>query len=378
MSFKCSKFIPSFNHHPFCEVDFNIGLKNKRRKSNALSFPAACALLAAGILTGCSPNEQGAGEKTAAGNTPASDAAPAPPKPQPVKVDLALHKPNEMGQVPVLEYHHIEPKEERWTRTPANFRKDLETLHKLGYQPVSLMEYVNGTMDLPPGKSPVVFTFDDSDPGQFRYLGTGPNAKLDPNCAVAIMRDFAQKHPDFPAKATFYVLPSLFEQPEFKERKLRELQEWGFEIGNHSYSHPALRKLSRAEGMKELAKGVKVTTDILPGYKVQSIALPFGSIPKDESILRGGAAEGVTYRHEAAMLVGANPAPSPYSKNFKPFRIPRIQATDTVEPKMSFWIKQLERNKYRSDGDPNTITILKKHSDDLNRNAVKGKTVKEY
>jgi hypothetical protein len=296
-------------------------------------------------------------------------------------VDLSRDRPNELGRVPLLEYHHIEKEEGRWTRTPDRFRKDLERLYALGYRPVSMADCVKGEMDLPPGKSPVVLTFDDSDPGQFRYLGTGDAAKLDPDCAVAILLDFHRKRPDFPAKATFYVLPSLFEQPEFRERKLRELKEWGFEIGNHTYSHDALRSLSKAEGTKELAKGVGVTRKVLPDYEVRTVALPLGSIPKDDSILRGGTAEGITYRHEAALLVGAEPSPSPFSVRFKPFRLPRIQATETVDPTLSFWIEYLEKNpsqKYRSDGDPNTVTFPKKLSEYLDPARAKGKKIRAY
>ncbi|HEX2999623.1 MAG TPA: hypothetical protein VHR86_05235, partial [Armatimonadota bacterium] len=45
--------------------------------------------------------------------------------------------PNELGRVLVLEYHQIGDHEARWTRTPENFRKDLETLYKHGFRAVS-------------------------------------------------------------------------------------------------------------------------------------------------------------------------------------------------------------------------------------------------
>jgi len=40
--------------------------------------------------------------------------------------------PNELGRVMILEYHKIDYPEERWTRTPENFRRDLETLYAKG------------------------------------------------------------------------------------------------------------------------------------------------------------------------------------------------------------------------------------------------------
>ena len=46
--------------------------------------------------------------------------------------------PNELGRVMILEYHKIDYPEERWTRTPENFRRDLETLYARGYRLQSL------------------------------------------------------------------------------------------------------------------------------------------------------------------------------------------------------------------------------------------------
>ena len=37
-------------------------------------------------------------------------------------------QPNELGRVMILEYHKVDQPEERWTRTPANFRGDLDRL----------------------------------------------------------------------------------------------------------------------------------------------------------------------------------------------------------------------------------------------------------
>src|SRR5216117_3451310 len=35
---------------------------------------------------------------------------------------------NELGRLMILEYHKVDYPEERWTRTPENFRRDLEAL----------------------------------------------------------------------------------------------------------------------------------------------------------------------------------------------------------------------------------------------------------
>ena len=77
--------------------------------------------------------------------------------------------PNELGRVMILEYHKIDYPEARWTRTPENFRRDLATLYAKGYRLIALGDLLERIM-LPAGTTPIVLTFDDSSPGQFRYI----------------------------------------------------------------------------------------------------------------------------------------------------------------------------------------------------------------
>jgi hypothetical protein len=77
---------------------------------------------------------------------------------------------NEMGQVLVVMYHLIATPESEWTRTPENFRKDIALLKSEGFYPVNVRDLASGNIDIPAGKSPVVITFDDSSPGQYRMV----------------------------------------------------------------------------------------------------------------------------------------------------------------------------------------------------------------
>src|SRR5581483_5653531 len=54
-------------------------------------------------------------------------AAVASPPPAP---DFERIRPNELGQIMVLEYHEIGDEELRWTRSRENFRHDLEYLYQ--------------------------------------------------------------------------------------------------------------------------------------------------------------------------------------------------------------------------------------------------------
>ena len=56
--------------------------------------------------------------------------------------------PNELGRVMILEYHKIDYPEERWTRTPENFRRDLETLYARGYRLITLGDFLDGRIKI--------------------------------------------------------------------------------------------------------------------------------------------------------------------------------------------------------------------------------------
>jgi peptidoglycan/xylan/chitin deacetylase (PgdA/CDA1 family) len=221
---------------------------------------------------------------------------------------------------PVLEYHLIGRPEGRWRRTPENFRADLEWLHANGYYPLNLKDILSGFKDLPEGKDPVVLTFDDSTSGQFRYL---PDGRIDPECAVGIIKAFHEKHPkDWPMRATFFVLietndpdHNLFGQPELAAKKLRQLTEWGMEIGTHTYSHDRLDKLSEAAARRSLDRAHKTLTKFVT-QEIVSLSLPQGKYPKNPEVISG-------FRLIAEVAGGMNPV------KFDPTHVKRIQAIDS-------------------------------------------------
>src|SRR5262249_38332056 len=115
--------------------------------------------------------------------------------------------PNELGRIMILEYHKVDYPEQRWTRTPENFRRDLETLYSRGYRLISFADLLDRKVKTPAGTTPVVLTFDDSSPGQFRYIEERGTVAIDPKSAVGILDAFTREHPDFGRAATFFVLP---------------------------------------------------------------------------------------------------------------------------------------------------------------------------
>jgi peptidoglycan/xylan/chitin deacetylase (PgdA/CDA1 family) len=263
----------------------------------------------------------------------------------------------------ILEYHLIEEPEARWARTPANFRRDLERLWEGGYRLIGLGDLLDGRMALPAGATPVVLTFDDSSPGQLRFVERNGKVEVDPNSAVGILEAFNRQHPEFGKTTTFYVLPGakqphkLFGQPEYERAKLEYLVGRGFEIGNHTLWHANLAKYPEETVRKQIAHAQEWIGKLVPGYRPRTLALPMGAYPKEISWAIRGNFNGTSYRHDAILMVAGGATPSPFSRRFDPYHLPRIQA---VESELRFWLRYFEHHpeeRFVSDGDAAVITI---------------------
>ncbi len=276
---------------------------------------------------------------------------------------------NEMGQVLVLMYHLIDSKETEWTRTPENFRNDIALLKAEGFYPVNVRDLASGNIDIPAGKSPVVITFDDSSPGQYRILDDG---SLDPDSAVGILQA-ATEDGDWASRASFYclldVVPKervLFGQPDRQQEKLRNLIDWGYEVGSHTVTHLNLKKAGKSEAVKQLAESQATLEDIIGGgYAVTSISIPFGEYPSDLSILSSGTYEDTDYRYTSALALDSVPSPSPFSAKFDAMHIPRIRGSENFIADAIKNFKARPELRYISDGDPATVSAPKELADAL-------------
>ncbi|MEU1983169.1 polysaccharide deacetylase family protein [Nocardia sp. NPDC019395] len=316
-------------------------------------YPGTCvrvvvAALVCAVATACGA----AGEPASAGSPPSSSAPPpAPPAPP----DPAAVGADELGEVPILMYHQVTAAPEgEYDQSPGEFRAELERLYREGYRPVTAAQYIAGDIDIPAGTHPVVLTFDDSTGSQLRFTAAGePSA----DCAAGVLERFAAEHRDFPARATFYVNNDPFENDP---RALPWLSEHGYEIGAHTASHQDLAELDAAGVQRELGQNVRAITTAAPGTAVRTMALPLGSSPADPGLALAGAWEGTTYRLDAAMLVGANPASSPFGP-VDPQAVPRIRSGLGVVPfDSAYWLDQLAADparRYTSDGDPGRISF---------------------
>ncbi|UVS79826.1 polysaccharide deacetylase family protein [Actinokineospora sp. UTMC 2448] len=296
-----------------------------------------------------------------AGPPPAAVQQAAPPAP-PARTsapppDPAEHAANELGDVPVLMYHRITDKPTTvYDRTPADFRAELLRLAKEKYVPVTTAEYAAGDIDIPAGTHPVVLTFDDGHPSQFALT---PQGEPVPGTAVAIMLEVAEQNPRFRPVASFYVNGDPFDDPGGK-RTLKWLVDHDMEVGNHTLTHSNLGNASPEAAQRDIARGDAAIR--AAGVRARTISLPFGIHPDRAELATKGSADGVAYDYIGALLVGANPAPSPYSADFDPLRIPRIRSQGPTGDEAAFgssvWLDKLAaapKSRYTSDGVPDRI-----------------------
>ncbi|QEK12542.1 polysaccharide deacetylase family protein [Crassaminicella thermophila] len=306
------------------------------------------------------------------------------------EIDLQKIKPNEAGQIMVLMYHSIAEPEGEFTRTPENFRKDLQYLYDKGYRPISLKDYVTGNITTKAGYTPIVLTFDDGWQNNFNMI---KNEKgdfiIDPDCAVGILEKFHEKHPDFPLEATFFINNNIpFGQEEHLAYKLKYIVEKGMDIGNHTASHINYKNADAKRIQKELGSIVKLVKKYLPDYEVNTHALPFGSRPKDKSLykyLESGNYDGLDYKNIAILEVGWDPYKSPYHTKFNPLAIHRVRASDLQKyvqgVGMYDWVDRFEKGvrvRYISDGDPEVVTIPEGYKEVIDTAKIGDKKLRTY
>lgn len=284
----------------------------------------------------------------------------APPPTTTIAPDPAAVGANELGVVPILMYHQISANPGgEYDQTPAEFREELERLYREGYRPITVSAYTGLRMDIPAGTHPVVLTFDDSTISQVAFT---PDGKPAPETALGILEEFRSRYPDFAPTATFFVNNDPFAGDG---RALPWLAAHGYEIGAHTATHANLARLDGTGVQRELVENLRAITAAVPGYTVSSMALPLGVFPTDHTLAQTGSWDGTSYNFSAVMLVGSNPAPSPYSPHDLA-AIPRIRSgRGTVDFDSAYWLDRLPEQRYTSDGDPNRISFPRALSGDL-------------
>jgi hypothetical protein len=281
--------------------------------------------------------------------------------------------PNELGKIPVVEYHLIDTADGRYARERGRFARDLELIYQRGYRPISISQLLDRKIDLPKGLSPVVFVFDDASPSQFRYIERNGTLEIDPTSGIGIWMNFQQKRPDWANNAVFCMLSgaqvgrSFFgdkgiegQKSEWRHRKVQFLKEQGFELCNHTLWHARLDKYSDIIVQEQIARGEMAIDSAVPGYNVRTFALPLGMWPKNRALAKSGSwtdpktGKAFRYDNEAILEVAGGPTESPHDPKFNPLSIKRIEVFGN---QLENVLDRLDKNasRYVSDGDPNSV-----------------------
>ncbi|MCU0315906.1 MAG: polysaccharide deacetylase family protein [Fimbriimonadaceae bacterium] len=167
--------------------------------------------------------------------------------------------------IPILCYHKVGPEKDEGrflNVAPETFLSHVRFFARRGWKGIR-------AKDLPeqlrkPKEKVVCFSFDDS------YLSAVENA-------APILKEagFA---------ATFYAVPDLVgEKSSWDGAKARPLASWdqlltlqdqGFEIGNHTASHPSLIQLASQEQEEEILRGQSKLAE--KGFRATTFCMPYG------------------------------------------------------------------------------------------------------
>ncbi|MCB1190476.1 MAG: polysaccharide deacetylase family protein [Leptospiraceae bacterium] len=284
-------------------------------------------------------------------------------------------KPNELGKIMVLAYHHIGEKDTLYTRRKVSFINDLHELKKGNFVPLKVSHLEKKMIDVPKGKKPILLTFDDSSLSQFEMY---PDGSLNPDCALGIMEKFKKDNPDFPITATFFVLPgasypsNLFGQPEITKKKMEFLIKNGYEVASHTLWHANL-KTYKDKIPEQLAEAQKLVNKYLLGYRLRSLAMPYGIYPPKEYFhkLQSGTYKGTSYNHILVFDYSNRLSLSPFDSEFDVIKVHRVQAFEDNIQKFIKMLDEKSLDTYISDGNMDTITIPKELENKLDKSLTK-------
>lgn len=297
------------------------------------------------------------------------------------------YKVNELGRVPIMMYHGIidmmddetdyiggNVDKDGYQRTKESFINDLEFYYNEGYRMIRLEDYVNGIIDVEVGKSPIVLTFDDGLTNNIKVLGLDENGEIiiDPSSAVGILEQFKRKYPDYNVTATFFVNGGLFRQSEYNEKILNWLIDNGYDVGNHSYTHPDFTKITSDEVETEIGKIYNILDKYIEGKYVNIVALPYGSPYKKShenfNHVLSSNYNGKAYETISTLQVGWESNYSPFSTSFDKTFIKRIRAYDNngTNFDIEYSFNKIKDSRYISDGDKKKIVIPKGNENKIN------------
>jgi hypothetical protein len=296
-----------------------------------------------------------------------------PEQEQIVEINYNEIKPYEVGHIMVIMYHGIQDLPP-YHRTKEDFLKDLQYLYDHNYRLISMSDYKNGHISIPAGYKPVVLTFDDGLSTTFALEEREGKLVVKEDTAIALIEAFCEAHPDFGKAAALYINggTAAFDGAGTYEERLNWLVDHGYEIGNHTNSHPKLNQLNSEQVQEEIGKVDQLIKDTIENYTVDVITYPHGIRPEEayRNLVVDGIYEGNAYHYDLGFREGpSGPMVASFHKAFDAFNCPRVRGSEGEEGDLWWWLEYYESHpelQYVSDGNPNRIAVPKDKVDNVN------------
>lgn len=293
---------------------------------------------------------------------------------EPVKeINYREVKPYEIGHIMVIMYHGIEDRPP-YHRIKEDFIEDLQYLYDNNYRLISMKDYKSGIISTPAGFKPVVLTFDDGLSTTFSLEEKNGELVVKEDSAIGILEAFCEEHPDFGKAAALYINggKGAFEGAGTYEERLNWLVDHGYEVGNHTNSHPKLSQLNEEQVQEEIGKVDRLIKETIPNYTVDTITYPHGIRPQEayRNLVVDGIYEGHKYHYDLGFREGpSGPMVASFHKAFDPYNCPRVRGSEGEEGDLWWWFAYYESHQelqYVSDGNPNRIAVPEDKVDNVN------------
>ena len=263
--------------------------------------------------------------------------------------------------IPILNYHRFTPNARDDTSGMVRFlgdlKSDLQAFYDAGYTLISLDNLLDGKINVPEGRRPLILTIDDAYfANQFCLNDQGEVSEFS---AVGTIYQFSQEHTDFGFELAMFAnfgdkhYGNLFTgtwwyEADGWEQALAETIAWGIEHHvypyNHTFRHPHLDRVAAEFIQPQLSLNDQKLREylVLAGHPEYAsilsnyIALPYGSWPGSdrgvEQLISYLDPEGDPVRavFEAGYEYTPAFASPAFADGFDPMHLPRMAAIPSV------------------------------------------------
>jgi peptidoglycan/xylan/chitin deacetylase (PgdA/CDA1 family) len=253
-------------------------------RTSILALALMLALASCGGSGGATSSDAGSSTAVKVASASRHHAAHPPPSTQTVQALIPPPgAPARSVHVPVLTYHRVAPLSAVGLTDlkvdPANFIGELAALHDAGYHTIhqaQLFDALYKAAALP--SKPIIISVDDG------YVDD----------VTRILPALQRFH----MVATFFVITGRFTEPGFLDRaQVRQLDQAGMDVGDHTAHHVDLRLLTPSELRMETAGSRQVLEHVI-GHPVYFFAYPFGDF--NDEVVRAVGNAGFTIAYSTA------------------------------------------------------------------------------